>query len=427
MHGIVLWKKLRSCSSLSTQPSPPQSSSPPAAVEAPFLPPKSSLSPSRDNWITDYSSHGEWIREFTRRMKFETNLITWEDKRCNDKFISSLPPSKIAIHSGYGCATLFWLSKYRTDIIKKSQYAGSIMDLLVAYICDLDEPLMSDQIASSWGYFDNTQLSWQTELLSQSGFPVTLLPRVYSAGSNAGFLSEDWHSISKGTIVKVAVGDCQCSFLSSCNDETTAVINIGTSAQLAVQLPKTFDFVSMKSIPTAVQLYPHFGNSQLAVAASLNGGNVINAFVLMLMSWQEELGLSHVDAELLHSRIKDLANKTELRSDLAIVPTIHGERHRLCKCAHVFNIRSDNTSLTNVVHKIYTGLIENLFEIMPVSVLQSLGIKQIACTGNIFNDNRLLKVVVERISGLQCIVKSGADAAFGAAMSSCILPKYNQA
>ena len=50
-----------------------------------------------------------------------------------------------------------------------------------------------------------------------------------------------------------------------------SVINIGTSAQLAVQLPKTFDFVSMKSIPTAVQLYPHFGNSQLAVAASLNG------------------------------------------------------------------------------------------------------------------------------------------------------------
>ena len=152
---------------------------------------------------------------------------------------------------------------------------------------------------------------------------------------------------------------------------------------------------------------------------------MINEFVLMLMSWQEELGLSHVDADLLHSRIRDLANKTESRNDfdLTIVPTIHGERHELCKCAQVFNIRSDNTSLTNVVHKIFAGIIENLFEIMPVSFLKSIGMKQIACTGNLFNDNRLLKVVVERISGLQCIVKSGADAAFGAAMSSCILPK----
>ena len=150
MHGVVLWKKLQGSSSPSTS-SPPL---PPAAVETPLL----------QSALTHHSSHTEWIKEFNRRIRFETNLITWEDKRCNDTFISCLPPSKFAIHSGYGCATLFWLVKYRTDVIKRSEYAGSIMDLLVAYICDLDEPRMSDQIANSWGYFDTTELSWQTEL-----------------------------------------------------------------------------------------------------------------------------------------------------------------------------------------------------------------------------------------------------------------------
>ena len=53
-------------------------------------------------------------------------------------------------------------------------------------------------------------------------FPITLLPKLCMAGTDIGFMSRDWHFVSKGTLVKVAIGDCQCSFLSTCKDEVTA-------------------------------------------------------------------------------------------------------------------------------------------------------------------------------------------------------------
>ena len=141
MHGVVLWNRHQSPSHSSSQ-----------------LLPKS----FSDNCGIHHSD--VWITKFKTDIDFRTNVITWEDKRCNGEFISSLPSTDSTIHSGYGCATLFWLCKYRKDIIETTQFAGSIMDLLLSYICDLDRPVMSDQIANSWGYFDTDKCCWQSEL-----------------------------------------------------------------------------------------------------------------------------------------------------------------------------------------------------------------------------------------------------------------------
>ena len=63
--------------------------------------------------------------------------------------------------------------------------------------------------------------------LSQAKFPTTLLPKVHPAGSTIGYVSNDWHFVCKGTNVKAAVGDCQCSFLATCDDE----VNAGESSE----------------------------------------------------------------------------------------------------------------------------------------------------------------------------------------------------
>lgn len=46
-------------------------------------------------------------------------LYTWQDSRCDKKFLSSLPSSKshLPIHTGYGCATLFWFAKNKLVFI----------------------------------------------------------------------------------------------------------------------------------------------------------------------------------------------------------------------------------------------------------------------------------------------------------------------
>ena len=145
----------------------------------------------------------------------------------------------------------------------------------------------------------------------------------------------------------------------------------------------------------------------------------MNDFIKMVISWQSDLGLPSIDADHLHSKIRDIANNSELNEgcELKILPTINGERHDAGKFAQVSNIRLDNTSLVDVIQQIYVGLIRNLFDIMPLRLLSDLGIEQIVCTGSLFNDNHLLRTVVERVTGLQCFVESDVDAAYGAAVS----------
>lgn len=42
---------------------------------------------------------------------------------------------------------------------------------------------------------------------------------------------------------------------------------------------------------SSISYFPYFDSTYLAVAASLNGGNVLATFVEMLTSWMRELGL----------------------------------------------------------------------------------------------------------------------------------------
>ena len=66
-------------------------------------------------------------------------------------------------------------------------------------------------------------------------------------------------------------------------------MNLSTSAQLSFLLPENFKPPpSMSTDP--VEYFPYFNGRYLAVAASLNGGNVLAAFVKMLQQWTHELG-----------------------------------------------------------------------------------------------------------------------------------------
>lgn len=65
---------------------------------------------------------------------------------------------------------------------------------------------------------------------------------------------------------------------------------------------KTFqDFVPPEHPPNSPQpleYFPFFDNTYLAVAASLNGGNVLAAFVRTVQQWSLELGFQVPQCEL---------------------------------------------------------------------------------------------------------------------------------
>lgn len=68
-------------------------------------------------------------------------------------------------------------------------------------LCGLESPVMSEQNAASWGYYDCVSSQWNSALLAEGGFPVHLLPLVVPAGGVAGTLHQAWLGIPEGTPV----------------------------------------------------------------------------------------------------------------------------------------------------------------------------------------------------------------------------------
>ena len=108
-----------------------------------------------------------------------SSLITWQDGRCSPEFLSSLPKTgqPTPISTGYGCATLAWLKRFKPELIEQFDRAGTIMDLIVWALCDghctLEregeeevgkDVVMSAQNANSWGYFDITKIEWEVKM-----------------------------------------------------------------------------------------------------------------------------------------------------------------------------------------------------------------------------------------------------------------------
>ena len=90
-------------------------------------------------------------------------LITWEDKRCSNEFLNSLPKSNFPLASGFGCATLFWLQRHQPEVICRFDCAGTVMDLVVSYLCGTTRVCMSTQNACSWGYYDVGKKEWEMD------------------------------------------------------------------------------------------------------------------------------------------------------------------------------------------------------------------------------------------------------------------------
>jgi len=73
-------------------------------------------------------------------------------------------------------------------------------------------------------------------------------------------------------------------------------MNISTSSQLGF-LVNCDSFVPMRpEVPSPVSYFPYFDGKFLAVAASLNGGNNLKAFVKMLRQWFQTFGIIAIDS-----------------------------------------------------------------------------------------------------------------------------------
>ncbi|XP_044078036.1 sedoheptulokinase [Siniperca chuatsi] len=350
-----------------------------------------------------------------------SQLITWQDGRCSSNFLSSLPKphSHLSLAAGFGCTTIFWCMKHRPEFLKDFTVAGTIQDYVVSMLCGLDRCVMTPQNAASWGFFNTSSNQWNIDILKGAGFPLHLLPRCVPSGGLAGQTCSKWHGIPAGTPVGAALGDFQCSVYSCMTARTDAVLNISTSAQLTFAMPADFKPSDSPEPASSISYFPYFDDSYLAVAASLNGGNVLATFVEMLTAWMKELGAELSDSCLYEKLIHCALNQET--SDLRVSPTILGERHNPLCLGQVTNISATNLSLGHLTRALCRGVLDNITSMMPAEHLQQAGVSRIVGSGSAIARNEVLRQEVEKAFPQPVVYGQNADSAVGVAMVLCDL------
>ncbi|KAM3601684.1 uncharacterized protein V6R79_016792 [Siganus canaliculatus] len=361
----------------------------------------------------------DWSERDLFTARDTSHLITWQDGRCSSHFLSSLPTpdSHISVATGFGCATIFWYMKHRPEFLENFSVAGTIQDYVVSMLCGLDGCVMTAQNAASWGFFNTSSNQWNTDILKGAGFPLHLLPQCVPSGGLAGRTCSDWHGIPAGTPVGAALGDFQCSVYSCMSARTDAVLNMSTSVQLTFAMPADFRPPDTPDPASPVSYFPYFEGSYLAVAASLNGGNVLATFVEMLTGWMKDLGAEMTDTSL-YEKLIGCALKQET-SDLRVSPTILGERHNPLCLGQVTSISTTNLSLGHVTRALCRGILENVTLMMPPERLQRAGVTRIVGSGSAITRNEVLRQEVERAYPQPVVYGLNADSAVGVAMVLC--------
>ncbi|KAH3885353.1 sedoheptulokinase-like isoform X2 [Dreissena polymorpha] len=359
---------------------------------------------------------------------FTSNLYTWEDRRATTQFLLSLPKpdSHQPISAGFGNVTLFWLARNEPELLVKYDTAGGVMDYLTTLLCGLDKPVMSNQIACSWGYFNCQTGTWNLNILKDNGFPVHLLPVTVAGGSKVGELCADWFGIRRGTPVLSGLGDLQSSFMAASKLPNDAVMNISTSSQIGFRIDCPGFSPPKQDVPAPVSYFPYFDNGYLAVAASLNGGNILKAFVRMLQQWVGTLGLT-IHEESIWLKLTEIASYPEIAEEFSrpvIHPFLYGERYNPNLTASISGMREENSTLECIFHALCNGLVANLHQMMPLSLLIESGVERVVLTGSVISRQPHVMTCVKRTySPLPVMLEIGAEASYGAAL---VAAKYLQ-
>ena len=215
----------------------------------------------------------------------------------------------------------------------------------------------------------------------------------------------------------VALGDLQCSVRSTLIDQDKdAVLNVSTSAQMAfiAELPQKIEL-------TTFEYFPYFGDTYVAVAASLNGGNCLAAFVKMIQNWAVDLGLS-INREKIWEKTIALGQNVDSENLMVISPVLFGERHDPDLQGAISKIGPDTCSLGQVTKAMCRGIAENLAKMMSPELLQKAGIQRIVGSGACLTRNPVLKTEFQERYQMPVEFIDEGSACIGAALASLDTP-----
>ena len=182
------------------------------------------------------------------------------------------------------------------------------------------------------------------------------------------------------------------------------------------------NFTPMKKSETqnkSIDYFPYFDDRFLSVAASLNGGNVLQSVITSVKNTIKTIS----DTEVSDNHIWDkvfksyenirIQNKTQNKSEIKVKPTLFGERHNTSLKGSIVNI-SNSLDLIDLMEAFCKGLIDNILEMMTIEYLKSAGVQRVIGTGSALLKNPILRESLEKKLNIPVIYIDGNDADVGA-------------
>ena len=199
-------------------------------------------------------------------------LYTWQDGSGKDS-VALLRGYGMKVSAGYGIATHMHLQRagqIPTDAVRMT----TISDYIAMKLCGNTGPVLSPDMAASWGCFDVERGEFCTERLKNAGVDVSYLPRVMNGYGVIGHTAE-------GVPVVCSMGDNQASVRGSLKDEANSVlVNVGTGSQVSVVTEKYYP------VEGSIEVRP-YGDKYILAGSSLCGGR---AYAMLEKFYREIAG-----------------------------------------------------------------------------------------------------------------------------------------
>ncbi|VIO92591.1 Uncharacterized protein BM_BM6000 [Brugia malayi] len=339
-------------------------------------------------------------------------LITWMDERVPKEFLNSLPRWDCGyLHIGFGMVTLAWLHS-SNQLNTEWTCCGTIMDLIICYLCQSSKAFIGIQNAYSWGYCSYSG-HWT---VSDELVPKHILPTICSTEVIVGLVKRANFGLPIGAKLLASCGDLQ-STVYPLLEPGTAVLNLGTSAQLCF-LP-TINLIASAPLLT-VPFFGNCGKNKIIVAASMNGGNAINLIAEKVVEWASQLISDRNDLQVDYQKLNDILNECKncSSSTVDIQPVFLPERIDNVS-SYISGINS-STTIEEILHRTASGIVSNLFRLLSPYQLREWGIERIILAGNA-SKNYFIDEIIQQCQGLLEIVASSnacpkCSAAYGAAL-----------
>ncbi|KAK5973495.1 Carbohydrate kinase FGGY family protein [Trichostrongylus colubriformis] len=313
------------------------------------------------------------------------------------KAAAKLPRSSSnCVFPGYGMRTLCELASY-DDFDKNHHWdrCGNIMDCFACYLTGSKGVLMSESNAYCWGY--STGLQWNSEILPFTPKWIEL-PQIVRTDVGAFTKLDDCRLVSlNGIPVGVAIADLHGSILSvrgRYEGADHAYLIIGTSSQLCFVVSNS---IALPVMPITTHIFPFTDGLTLLAAASMNGGNTLDAFIASIQRWSEEATDAKSTSSANISRILSELDKASSQLNNSqddvpkITPLFTAERGSQDTGVEICGLKS-NTTLIQMLIGICDGVVRNLFSLVPPELLTSYGVKKLFLVGSAKKDRFLVHI-----------------------------------